>query len=289
MPPTHDFDVVVLGRSLTGTLAAMRLRQEGRAVCLAPYASDNGSIEQLVEVPPSPLNARAISGEQFAGEVRKRIADLGIHEDPDLGVKIERDGDGLVVRQLEGGSIRSRKVVFAPAGMEDDAAHLGAAAFFGIGVSMDALSDAPLLSGKGVAVRGAGCRAAEQALLALKGGVRHVNLIPEGVVPTFGALSEIIEHHADIQVWRDTTIRALEASPSGQLSALRVERAGLEERIATDWLFLAQGLTCDWSAVSEVRQDPGIVLAGLANGIRYDDYPGMIADVARAVSAVSAA
>jgi thioredoxin reductase len=289
MSTTDYSDVVVLGRSLTGTLAAIRLRQEGRAVCLVTYASDNGSIEQLVEVPPGPLNARDISGEQFADEVRKRIADIGIHESPELGVKIERDGDGLVVRQLEGGSIRSRKVVFAPAGTEDDAAHLGATAFFGAGVSMDAFSDAPLLSGKLVAVRGAGCRAAEQALLALKGGVRHVNVITEGVVPTFGALSEIIEHNADIQVWRDTTIRALEASTSGQLSAVRVERAGLEERIATDWLFLAQGLTCDWSAVSEVGRDPRIILAGLANDIRYEDYPGMIADVARTVSAVSAA
>src|SRR5262249_38675656 len=138
MSPTNYFDVVVLGRSLTGTLAAIRLRQEGQAVCLVDYATDNGSIEQLVEVPPSPLNARAISGAQFSNEVNKRIAGLGIHEEFDLGVKIERDRDGLAVRQLDGGSIRSRTVVFAPAGTEDDAAHLGATAFFGAGVSMDA-------------------------------------------------------------------------------------------------------------------------------------------------------
>jgi thioredoxin reductase len=221
--------------------------------------------------------------------VEEKIASGAILGDYHHVSSIREDAGQLTVVMFDGGEYNAACVVFAPAGTEV-APDSDTAALFGVGVSVDASSDAPLLVGQDVAVLGCGIRAAEQALIAEQAGVRHVLVICEDSEPRFGVLAEDVARCGRIEVRTNTRVLGFEKRADGTLRALRLRSAEGDTEAAVAWLFLARGLECDWSLLGGRAPGsvPHLICAGLAAGVPYDDYPALVRDARSATQRVLA-
>lgn len=297
------FDVIVVGRSLTGSLCALELRARGLSVALFEYIADGEHLERMAHIPPTLLNDEVVSGERFAECLRARMTEIGVDEGDDWVCEIHPDTEPRVVLFGHERVIAARSVVFAPAGYEVGAPELRASDFYGRGISTDAWSDVTFattdqasgearlfFAGKTVAVLGGGLRAAEECLLCVRAGVEKVILLCEQSAPEFGELRHDILSSDKVEVRCGSRIVSLDRDASGQLQALRcVDAIGHEHVLAPAWLFLARGVACDWSAFGGkvVHDASRVVVAGIAAGIPNADRGSLIVDAHRAALAIA--
>jgi thioredoxin reductase len=269
--------VAVVGYNVVGCLCAIEVRAHGHSVALLDYTEENGALESMIAVPPSLLNHAPVAGETFAELVRSRVALDGIIAAGSAS-RIVRVGDGFVIEMFIGEDVSARKVVFATVGVERAAPefyeHLG------VGVSTEAWSDAPLLRGASVAVVGGGRRAAEQALVALRSGVGTVVVLCERTSADFGELAQQMKD-SGIHVRTGTKVTGLVPGPNRRLRCIHIRAGGIDTTLDVEYVFLARGLQCDWSALGG-GPIAGVYLAGAAAGISSDDRPGLVADAHRA-------
>jgi thioredoxin reductase len=280
-PDLESFDVAVVGRSLTGCLVAIALRERGMSVAELWYMGDNQNLERMIEVPPSSLSDAVISGLEFAERFWDRAETLGIGQGH-IATILKREGDVFLIGDDER-FVRAPRVVFAPAGTElpvDPSEDLYR--YLGVGVSMDAWSDAPYIHRLDpqtrVAVVGCGFRAAEESLLCIAAGISDVLVVCSGE-PSFGALAHRMSDER-IHISARTRLGTLHGR-GRELTSFDVIENGKTRREERSMIFLARGVQCSWYLLGGLRDHPGVTLAGLANGISYDDYPAMIADAAR--------
>jgi thioredoxin reductase len=283
---TQAVDVAIVGYSLAGCLCALQLRERRLSVsiCMIAEIHDFNAVDQI---PQTILNATNIPGDEFLSRANGRMASIGIIVDAGYAVRLTESPDFATVG-MDGGFERAAgRVVFAPVGDEVGAPELGADQLYGVGVSMDAASDAPLLAGLRVAVLGGGCRAAQEALLAVRAGVAHTFILCEDDEPDFGIFAMAVKASAKIDVMTGVHVLGLRKSAAGDFpaaagGALRAvslrDAGGREHDVEVSWLFLSRGLECDLSVLGGVipGRDTRIVRAGVAAGIPYCDRLAMI-------------
>jgi len=283
----YRLDVVVVGHGLSGVLAAIRAQARGLTVAVIGNPSDSAALESLFEIPPTDLNPYPISGKLFSELVAKKFQELGVTVGS-MATEIVfiPQTRQVQVTVIEDAIYEADQLIYSPIGHEIGLASLpNAADFLGVGVSMDAWSDADFYKGHPVAVYGCGKRAAEQALIAALAGA----------IPTIccaqthfnaGGLDQQL-HQAGIAILERTEIRSLDAAPTRKLSQLSLIGADGEHVFRTvSALFLAQGLACDWGVFNlsaEQLARKSFLVAGLASGIPYWDYLAQVQDVDRVV------
>jgi thioredoxin reductase len=254
----------------------------------------------LARIPPSPLNRAEVSGSDFSALVRERLVPTGIVVDDGFVEHIVESAGFLTIVMDDGRVHRTEQVVFAPVGNEVGASDLGAEQWYGVGVSVDAASDAPFLAGLRVAVLGGGVRAAEEALTAIRAGVTRAVILCEHTRPDFGALTSAVAACSNTDVVTGARAVGLKgavdvvspATVGGALQAVSVcDSEGHERDVHVAWLFLARGLECDWSVFGGAvpEESTRIVRAGLAAGVPYGDRPAMIRSAQDAAEQVMAA
>src|SRR5262245_1385709 len=168
------FDFAVVGESVAGVLMALGLRKRGASVVVLEDAYSNGALEGTLTIPPTPISPDVSSGAAFVQRARELLSSSGVVVSPDVfaeAVRLPAASGDVMIQSVRENVIRAARVVYAPIGAESGLSWLPqAASLVGLGVSMDAWSDAPSFAGQQVAVVGSDLRAAEQALLAVAAG-----------------------------------------------------------------------------------------------------------------------
>lgn len=192
----------------------------------------------------------------------------------------------IQVTVIEDAIYEADQLIYSPIGHEIGLASLpNAADFLGVGVSMDAWSDAYFFKGNPVAIYGCGRRAAEQALIAALAGAIPTIYCAQTHFNANGLDQQL--HQAGIAILEKTEVRSLDATLTQMLSRLSLIGAdGAQVFRNVSALFLAQGLVCDWG-VFNLSADQlackSLIVTGLASGIPYWDYLAQVQDVERVV------
>ncbi len=281
------FEVAVIGDSLTGHLSALALAERGLRVAVTSLL-EGQHLGRIIEVPKTPLNDVPISGVELEERSWKRARQLGVDMATRSYVsKVMFADEAFTVVDMDGELARAKKIVFAPAGGEPPVHEGRLYELLGVGVSMDAWSDAPIVAEWKVraAVIGCGFRAAEEALQCVRAGVTDVLVVCDGET-RFGSLAQRISSEP-IRIASHSRLGELHVHTSGKhLEAIDIIEGDIVRREPCGVVFLARGVECNVTLIDPFRTNPNVVLAGLAHGIAADDYPAMVADVARVVEEV---
>lgn len=278
-------EIAVVGSSVAGALAAIRAKTLGFNVTMFGHAKDSGSLESIFEVPVTFLNSKPVSGRVFSELFSEQSEILGIKAGG-IATKIgfHPQSTKLQIETLEEVVFEACQLVYSPFGSETGLLSLPCAEpFLGIGVSMDAWSDAKYYLGQPVGVYGCGKRAAEQALIAASAGAMPTIYCAEFSFNSYG-LNQLL-FGAGVEIFKRIEVRSLEASPSGILRGMKVTNAdgnSFSQEIGA--LFLAQDLICDWSIFNVPAKKllvHSFIVTGIANDIPYWDYDSQIKDVDR--------
>ncbi len=160
------YDFVVIGAGVTGYSAAMygaRLDM----ICVVIGDVDGGTITLTDDVANYPGFIQ-LTGKELAENIKSHALDYPVHIENDTVTDIFRDKQGFFYIVTEKKTFLGKTVLFATGMKERELEVLGHDELRNKGVSYCALCDAPLFSGKVVAVIGGSDSAAKEALLLAK-------------------------------------------------------------------------------------------------------------------------
>lgn len=238
----EDFDVAIVGGGPAGAAAALACARGGVRVCLIEPMTIGGEAMNLPEVEEMPESALA-SGPDLVAILTERVLAAGVDlRLGDTSSALERDGDGWRT-VVDSGAVTAAAVVLAPGAaplglpdapqpIEDEVHEEGAFTC--------ASCDAPLYSGRRVAVAGGGDTGAGAAVT-LSGYASEVVLFErEDALSCQDALARRVADLANVEVRLGCEVRG--TAGSGPVDGIKVATRAGEVLEQVDGVMLAVGM-----------------------------------------------
>jgi thioredoxin reductase len=272
-------NIAIVGLSIAGLSAAQRLLSERVVVTVYSVPSDTLSLSGQFVIFQNRSGIPVCSGIEYESACLSRLADSENFILNKMMVdRIWMVNSRVSVQDMDGVVRYFDKIIFAPNGcVAIDSIIPEINGFYGVGVSMDAWSDAEFIAGN-VAVFGVGDRVLEQAMW-LRHYAESIALIcPE---KKFRFSKEYLAYCDDpeVLVMTDCSISKLDGN-GNHLRIIRLIRRSNNDVIMKDirYLFVADPVMVDWDIVSEIRIPDVIFRCGLSNGIDYFDSSSLFVD-----------
>ncbi len=157
------YDVIVIGYGPAGCTAGIFAFRRGLKTLILGDPESLSQVEEatLIDDWPGDYN---ISGPKLIEKIREHVKKLGVETKMERALDVEKKGEGFVVK-TDKNAYSTKALIFATGAKHRKAMIKGEEEFSGKGVSYCASCDAPLFSGKRVAVIGGGDTAVTYALL----------------------------------------------------------------------------------------------------------------------------
>ena len=168
------FDVIIVGAGVAGMTAAIYAKRAGKSVLVIESKVTGGQIVNALEVRNWPGEER-ISGKALTERIYHQMNNLGVEFRYEMVEKIEKRGEGFVVRTDEG-ELRGRTVILATGSRDRPLGVPNEEKLVGHGISYCATCDGGLYRGQDVLVVGGG-NTAMYNVLYLAGLARKVYLV----------------------------------------------------------------------------------------------------------------
>jgi len=261
------YDLIVVGSGPAGLTAALYAAREGLAVLVVERGGVGGQAGVTERLDNFPGFPEGVTGAEFADRLQAQAERFGVEilaaqEVTAVGV----DGRYRTVTTGDGAVYASFAVLLALGSTYKRLGVDGEAELIGAGVHFCATCDGPFYRGKRVVVIGGGNSAGEESLF-LTRFAEHVTVVTRG--EALSASSVVVTKVAEndrIDVVTGATTTGF-VTEGGRLTALAVERGGVEERIPADGVFVFVGLSpnsglvdglVDLDAGRFVLADPGM-------------------------------
>jgi len=284
---------VVIGLSVAGVSAALRLAGHGKKVVLLDYMADTASLGGSLQIQQTPLNSEPLAGPVFEEIAVKRLGESGVEVICGFHisrVSFDKHTGSLVLLDTMRGKIQSDVAIFAPNGTEtglpDDT---GAVGYFGWGVSYDAWSDASFFKGKDVLVIGCGYRAFEQACLASEWASSVTVVCDKG-----GSDFKGRRLPDQVRVRFGLEVITIVPDTHNRVAGVIVSNGERIEDLEASAIFVASDIRPSWQiwggeGEAQRRIDEGkLYLSGLAAGVPYHDHMAQFDDGIRTADLVLA-
>ncbi len=239
--PGHVYDAIVVGAGPAAMSAAIYAVRKGLDVLivgdrLGGQISDTAAIENW-------LGVRRIGGHDLAVMFRAHMEHYQIAESLHTRVSaIERQGDAFVARVEDGTDFRGRTLIYCAGKQYRTLGVPGEAGLLGRGIAFCATCDAPLYTGKRVAVIGGGNSAftAARDLVRYAAEIHLVNPLPDWQADAI--LQAGISDHPKVMLHPAT--RVVEFIGVQELTGVRLESVdgGTQQQLSVDGAFLEIGL-----------------------------------------------
>lgn len=279
-------DYVVVGASLAGVAAALRLAVLRRTVVLIDFDRDTDTIADL-----SYVSGTALAPEMTGVALEERLSEALTRANVQRQTNCHVTGiysDGAVVVECSDRLWTCKGVVFAPNGTEPGIDIDGSSALQGFGVSYSAAADAPYYASSRVAVYGDSPRVLEHALLAARYVSDVVVLLKGGTHEADAQRLARLRSTVSTELFERSVLRSLHATSEPRLSAVEVGTPTGSRVIEVAALFVAQHVVPIVDVVRNGRESNGIAFAGLAAGIKYWQHASLVADGERAACSLIA-
>jgi thioredoxin reductase len=275
---TETIDHVVVGFSLAGIKAALRLTDARHSVALLDFDGDTDAIVDLPRVQETSLAPRA-GGAEWYRSINTRLADARVKVVTFCHVKSIHHGRNARV-DCEDRRWSCKSVVFAPNGTEPGLERSGS--LHGFGVSYSAAADGPFFRSKRVAVYGDSPRVIEHAWVAAQYASEVIVLMKGSETSGVADLLNDMRSARGITFESAAVLHSLRAGDDGMLRTIDIETATGRRSIEVSALFVAQHLLPMLRVVRGEVETDGIVFAGLAAGVEYWEHAELVNDGERA-------
>jgi thioredoxin reductase len=288
--------VAVVGFSVAGIAAALRVRRAAHHAVILPYHPDSASIANIYELTPGVGGRPSMSGEEYEAAALDELASMGV-EFADLdshpilfcdSVSTDAAGRICLLDSTEHQQEAFDRLVFAPNGSQPQrrVGDYDLTQLVGRGISFSAAADASLIAGKTVLVVGNGVYAADQVAILLRAGC-VVTLVRDADAPKTSdmRLSNGERLSSTIRVVdSDAVGDPVFDAESGRIRGLSLVLNGSSVFEPCDVLFLASDPEVSWDLFTTERQarqleSQGLLAtAGLASGVPYGHHHGLWSD-----------
>jgi thioredoxin reductase len=282
----EESDYVVVGFSLAGLAAAMKLSESGGRVVLLDFHRDTDTISDLPRIQATSLGSSA-SGVAFEQAMREALQRGGVDRRTTCLVEALYS-DGNVIVECADRRWSCRGAVFAPNGTEPGIDVEGSKALHGFGISYSAAADVPFYGSRRVAVYGDRPRVIEHAWTAAQYVSEVIVLVKDMSAGGDPDLLSELQLAAAVTFDQPVVLRSVRTAKDGTLTAVETQGPTGNRWIDVSALFVAQHLVPSIEVVRHGATTDEIVFAGLSAGIDYWNHPALVADGVRAANALLA-
>lgn len=270
--------VLIAGKSIAGTAAAVALSEAGYNVALEEV--NDGALRGLPFINPTPLNADVISGRQFSDLVERQLADRGVS----IGFKYVEDyyydsnADQFVFSTGFEEALTATWLIVASCGQSADFPQaLKAEKFYGKGLSSCAWSDGYFFKNKAVVVLGATPHGLDQVHLLLENSITPTVVTDTHFFPSSAAMIAQLDELGVTCLQLDK-IESIEGAEQG-IQQVVGRRQGLQVSVPCDGVFSGLDLV-PWRV--QRSGHPREIVAGIEAGVPYYDHEALYRDGLRA-------
>ena len=240
-----QYDLIIIGGGPAGLTAATYARRAGKSVLVLEKAAFGGQITWSPKVENFPGDL-SVSGNELGDRFLDQAMSQGAEVELEEVTSVEKTDGGFQIFADSGMSYSSRTVILATGAKPRMLGLPREEDYIGNGISFCAVCDGAFYSGKTVAVYGGGNSALQDALL-LSETCSKVYLIHRR--STFrgeSALVDALKARPNVTMLMETTIQSLQGE--SELTSVQLNRAGREELLPIDGLFVAIGHEPDLAA-----------------------------------------
>ena len=217
--PTQ-YDIIIIGGGPAGLTAATYARRAGKSVLVLEKAAFGGQITWSPKVENFP-GELSITGTELGDRFLEQAMNQGAEVELEEVTSLEKTPGGFCISTDSGTIYSSRTVILAT------------------GASFCAVCDGAFYNGKTVAVYGGGNSALQDALLLSETCSRVYLIHRRNAFRGEAALVDALKARSNVTMMLETTIQSIQGE--GELSSVLLNRAGKEEVLSLDGLFVAIG------------------------------------------------
>ena len=242
--PTQ-YDIIIIGGGPAGLTAATYARRAGKSVLVLEKAAFGGQITWSPKVENFP-GELSITGTELGDRFLEQAMNQGAEVELEEVTSLEKTPGGFCISTDSGTIYSSRTVILATGAKPRMLGLPGEEDFIGNGISFCAVCDGAFYNGKTVAVYGGGNSALQDALLLSETCSRVYLIHRRNVFRGEAALVDALKARSNVTMMLETTIQSIQGE--GELSSVLLNRAGKEEVLSLDGLFVAIGHVPDLAA-----------------------------------------
>jgi thioredoxin reductase (NADPH) len=275
-PPSHDWDIVIVGGGPAGITASIYSASEGLRTVVLDQTAPGGQASYSASIENYPGFPEAMSGSELANRAVQQAERFGVEflvTRRATGLRV--DGDRILVDLDDGGELASNAVLLAVGLSFRWLEAPGCAPLVGAGIYYGAVTaEAATCTGQDVYVLGGGNSAAQAALLLARYARRVVILTLEDTLEETMSryLVDRIRATPNIVVRTNHTVVGAEGPDHLQRLTIRNVKTGGLEVVPAQSLFVFIGATpsTEWLPASVARDEKGFVLSGLDFAIEHE-------------------
>jgi thioredoxin reductase (NADPH) len=275
-PPSHDWDVVIVGGGPAGITASIYSASEGLRTVVLDQTAPGGQASYSASIENYPGFPEAMSGSELANRAVQQAERFGAEilvTRKATGLRV--DGDRIFVDLDDGGELASTAVLLAVGLSFRWLEAPGCAPLVGAGIYYGAVTaEAAACSGQDVYVLGGGNSAGQAALLLSRYARRVVILTLEDTLDETMSryLVDRIRTTRNIVVMTNHTVVGAEGAEHLQRLTIRNVKTGGIDVVPAQSLFVFIGATpsTEWLPTSVKRDEKGFVMSGLDFAIEHE-------------------
>ena len=274
-PPSHDWDLVIIGGGPAGVTASIYSGSEGLRTVVLEQTVPGGQASYSASIENYPGFPEAMSGSELANRAVQQAERFGVEilvTRKATGLRV--DGDTIFV-DLDNGEELASKVVLLAVGLSFRWLQApGCAPLVGAGIYYGAVTaEAAVCAGQDVYVLGGGNSAAQAALLLARYARQVVIVALEDTLEETMSryLVDRISATPNIVVKTNHTVVGAEGVDHLERLTIQNVKTGSIEVVPAQSLFVFIGATpnTDWLPTSVTRDEKGFVLSGLDFAIEH--------------------
>lgn len=254
------YDLIIIGAGAAGMSAAIyAARQKLNFIVISKDIGGQTLLSSDVE---NYLGFHFIDGTHLVGKFKEHLKDYNVSVIEEEAISVEKINSGFKIKTKKK-EYKSKAVIIATGEHPRKLNVPGEKEFYGKGVTYCATCDAPLFSGKDVAVIGGGNSAMEAALLAEKYSNKVFILSIKSELKGDALLLQNLKNSKKIEVIGNAKTKEILGDKF--VSEIKFERDGKKERLTVQGVFVEIGLTPNSSLADIKKNEYGELIVDIKN------------------------